>query len=194
MNCDKIGALICKLRKEKGMTQQQLADKLHVSDKAISKWERGGGCPSPDLLTSLSNILCVNLEELLSGEIEKKGKTPANMKKLKFYVCPDCGNILTAESKTNITCCGKKLSPLSEQKAADAQKLSVESIENEYFITSDHEMTKKNYVSFVAMLTGDALILRRLYPEWDLMLRIPRIGRGKLVWYSQSEGLLFQYI
>ena len=45
MDTKNIGAFICKLRKEKGMTQQQLADKLQVTDKAVSKWERGLACP-----------------------------------------------------------------------------------------------------------------------------------------------------
>ena len=92
MDCTKIGSLICRLRKEKRLTQQQLANMLHVSDKAVSKWERGGGCPNPDVLTPLSNILGVGLEELLNGELGDERKSPENMKKLKFYVCPDCGN------------------------------------------------------------------------------------------------------
>ena len=57
----KIGNLINKLRKEKGMTQLQLAEKLHISDKTVSKWERGLGCPDVSLLTDLSGVFGVDL-------------------------------------------------------------------------------------------------------------------------------------
>lgn len=194
MDCTKIGSLICRLRKEKRLTQQQLANMLHVSDKAVSKWERGGGCPNPDVLTPLSNILEVGLEELLNGELGDERKSPENMKKLKFYVCLDCGNILTANAEASISCCGKKLTALEAQKANAEEKLRVELIENEYFISSDHEMSKSNYISFAALLTGDTVIMKKLYPEWDMMLRMPRLGRGTLLWYSSSEGLKFQYV
>ncbi|WP_295209879.1 helix-turn-helix transcriptional regulator [Ruminococcus sp.] len=55
MDYKKIGELICQLRKEKGLTQLQLAEKLHVSDKAVSKWERGIGCPDVSILNALAN-------------------------------------------------------------------------------------------------------------------------------------------
>ena len=70
MNCDKTGKLIARLRKEKNMTQKQLADAMNISDKAISKWERGLGCPDVSLLPELSQLLGVNIEEILAGEIE----------------------------------------------------------------------------------------------------------------------------
>ena len=66
----KIGNLINKLRKEKGMTQLQLAERLHISDKTVSKWERGQGCPDVSLLTDLSRVFGVDLEKLLSGQLD----------------------------------------------------------------------------------------------------------------------------
>jgi transcriptional regulator with XRE-family HTH domain len=59
---------IHELRKEKGMTQKQLAEKLNITDKAVSKWERGLGCPDISLLSSLADILGVTVTELLNGE------------------------------------------------------------------------------------------------------------------------------
>lgn len=88
----KIGNLINKLRKEKGMTQLQLAEKLHISDKTVSKWERGLGCPDVSLLTDLSQVFGVDLEKLLSGQLDANEERGGNMKKLNFYVCPECGN------------------------------------------------------------------------------------------------------
>ena len=63
MDCQKVGNLILKLRIEKGMTQKQLADRMHISDKTVSKWERGLGCPDVSLLHDLSDALTVNVEE-----------------------------------------------------------------------------------------------------------------------------------
>ncbi len=67
MDYQKVGALIAKMRKEKELTQKQLADKLGVTDRAVSKWERGLGCPDVSLLESLSRILEVSILEILKG-------------------------------------------------------------------------------------------------------------------------------
>ena len=68
MNTEKTGKLIGTLRKEKGLTQQQLAELLHVSDKAISRWETGRGFPEISILEDLGNVLDVSVAELLKGE------------------------------------------------------------------------------------------------------------------------------
>ena len=68
MNTEKIGKFIAKKRKEKNYTQKELADKLSVTDRAVSKWERGMGCPDISLLEDLSKILDISIVELLNGE------------------------------------------------------------------------------------------------------------------------------
>ena len=194
MDHTKIGKLIYTLRKEKGLTQLQLAKAMHISDKTVSKWERGLGCPDISLLCELSKILNVDLSELLRGQLTSNDILGGSMKRIKFYVCPNCGNILTALSDTAISCCGKKLLPLELKKANAADRLSVEIIENEFFISANHEMTKEHYISFVALITDDALILRKQYPEWDLQARIPFFAHGQLVWYCTRHGLFCQSI
>ena len=72
MDCKKVGQLIKKKRLEKKMTQQELADKLHITDRAISKWERGLGAPDISLLQDLSNILELSISDVLSGEEHKE--------------------------------------------------------------------------------------------------------------------------
>ena len=67
MDNEKIGQLIYTLRKEKGMTQKQLADALFLSDRTISKWERGIGCPDIALLPQLAALLEIPIENLLTG-------------------------------------------------------------------------------------------------------------------------------
>ncbi|MCP1101798.1 ribosome-binding protein aMBF1 (putative translation factor) [Aequitasia blattaphilus] len=194
MDCDKTGQLIFRIRKEKGLTQKNIADSMNISDKTVSKWERGLGCPDVSLLPELANILGIDMETLLSGDMEAGQFVGGNMKNIKFYVCPSCGNLLTSTGEANISCCGKKISELEPKKAAEEEKLTVELIENDYYITSNHEMTKENYIPFVALLNGDTLLLKKQYPEWGLQVRIPRISHGKLVYYSTTKGLFYQIV
>jgi transcriptional regulator with XRE-family HTH domain len=194
MDCEKIGKLIYSLRKEQKLTQRQLAERMNISDKTVSKWERGLGCPDVSLLSDLSKIFGVNLEGLLSGELNANDSAGGNMKKLKFYVCPSCGNLLTATQDAAVSCCGKTLQPLIPKKAEESEKLSVEMIESDYFISSAHEMTREHYVAFVALLTGDSILLRRQYPEWNLQTRIPCFSHGMLLWYCTRHGLYYQMV
>lgn len=116
------------------------------------------------------------------------------MKKMKFYICPDCGNLITAMTDTTVSCCGKALTAMQPRKAEDGERLAVEMIENDYFISSDHEMTKEHYIAFAALLTGDSMMLRKQYPEWDLQLRIPAFAHGMLLWYCTKHGLFYQQV
>ena len=194
MDNAKIGKLIYTLRKEKGMTQLQLAERLYISDKTVSKWERGLGCPEVSLLSELSNVFHVDLSEMLQGQLSSNRILGGNMKRCKIYVCQNCGNLITALTDTSISCCGKRLLPLEWKKAEETEKLSVEQIECDYFISTDHEMTKEHYISFVALITGDTVMVRKQYPEWNLQVRIPRFARGRLVWYCTQHGLFYQDI
>ncbi len=194
MDAGKIGKLISELRKEKHMTQRALAERLLVSDKAVSKWERGLGCPDLSLLPGLSAVLEVDLEKLLAGELGENDIIGGNMKKSKFYICPSCGNVVAAMADTAVSCCGKKLQAVEPKKAEGDEKLKVEIIENEYFITADHPMTREHYITFVALLTGDTLVLRKQYPEWDLQTRIPTLAHGRLLWYCSQHGLFYQLL
>lgn len=87
------GAAIRALREKNRLTQQQLAEKLCVSDKAISKWETGKGFPDISLIEPLANVLQVSIPELLSGEQIINTNRSANILKSNLYVCPICGNI-----------------------------------------------------------------------------------------------------
>jgi len=71
MNLDKIGIFISKCRKEKGLTQEQLAQKLNLTSKAISKWECGNGLPDVSIMLELCEVLGINIMDLLSGEDTK---------------------------------------------------------------------------------------------------------------------------
>lgn len=190
----KIGKLIYQLRKENHMTQLQLAEQMNISDKAVSKWERGLGCPELSLLHDLSRIFNVDLEKLLSGELNANEILGGNMKKIHFYICPTCGNMITAMTDTNISCCGKKMKALQPQKANDNDKLKVETIENDFYITTNHAMEREHYIAFIALLTGDSILLKKQYPEWGLQVRIPIFAHGRLLWYCNKHGLFYMEI
>lgn len=190
----KIGRLIYKLRKEKHLTQLQLADQMGISDKAISKWEQGLGCPDVSLLPDLSKIFHVDLEKLLSGKLDTNEVSGGDMKKMNFYICPTCGNMITSMTDTTVSCCGKKLSAIQPQKATEDEKLSVEIIEDDFFITSEHPMTREHYIAFVALLAGDSIMLRKQYSEWGLQVRIPIFAHGRLLWYCTQHGLFYQEV
>lgn len=173
MDCAKVGDVIRKLRKEKGMTQKQLAEKMNISDKAVSKWECGNGCPDISLLRELSEILGVNIERMLSGNLSKNISNGGNMKMISFYWCDDCKNLMTSTGKADISCCGRKIESM-EPINGDGDILSkVEVVEDDYFITFNHSMTKTNYISFVATVDDSKTTIYRLYPEQNAEVRIP---------------------
>lgn len=194
MRNDKVGNIIKTLRLEKNYTQKQLADKMNISDKTISKWERGLGAPDLSLLSEISEILEVDIKKLLDGDLIQNSFVGGNMKNSKYYVCPTCGNISLCTGNAEISCCGRVLKEQEMKKAKDEEKLSVEEIENEWYISSNHPMTKEEYISFIAFATGDRIQIIKQYPEWNLQVRIPKKGRGKLVWFSTRDGLLYQLI
>lgn len=194
MDCTKTGELIAKLRREKSLTQLQLAERIGISDKAVSKWERGLGYPDLTLWPALSTELGVQIEEMLSGELSQNALVSGNMKKALYYVCPVCGNVLQTTGEATIVCCGRRLEALVPRKAAPEEKLLAEPVEDELYITGDHPMEKDHFISFVAFATGDRIQFIKLYPEWNLQLRIHAHGHGMLLWYCTRHGLMYQYL
>lgn len=196
MDYEKVGNLILQLRKEKSMTQKQVADLLNISDKTISKWERGLGCPDVSLLSELSKIFDINIEKILLGDLEPNDMDGGNMKRIKFYVCPNCGNIITSTGEGEMSCCGRKLKALTPSIIDDNHEISVEEVENDYYVTINHEMSKEHYISFVAYVTYDRVLLIKLYPEQSPTVRFPRLcgkfERGKFYIYCNQHGLLMK--
>lgn len=189
MDCIKAGKLILSLRKEKNMTQKEIANALNISDKTISKWERGLGCPDVSLLGGLSNILGVNVEKLLIGDLSPNSKNTGNFKKIKFYVCSNCGDIIYSTGKPDVSCCGRKLVPLVDKENDEEHKITIDEIENDYYITIKHEMSKNHYISFVAYVSFDRVQLVKLYPEQNAEIRLPKRQKGNLYVYCSKHGL-----
>ena len=72
MSNKNIGEIIYSLRKEKGMTQNDLAEKMNVTDKAVSKWERNLSCPDVNSIPKLAEVLGTTVEELLNAQTKKE--------------------------------------------------------------------------------------------------------------------------
>lgn len=183
------GAVIKRLRENKKMTQDQLAQKIFVTSKAVSKWETGKGFPDVGLLESLGKALDVSVIELLSGEDITNLNKACNMAKGKFYVCPVCGNVIQTTGEAVISCCGITLPPLEAESPDENHKLKIEKVEDEYFVTINHPMTKEHYISFIAAISDNGVQLIKLYPEGDAQARF-RINRiRKLYAYCNRHGL-----
>lgn len=189
MDLTKTGKLIAQLRREKGLTQKNVADSLGICAKTDSKWETGHGFPDVSLISGLSQIFQVDITKLLEGEMPQINPEVGNVKRTKFYVCEKCGNILTSTGKAEIVCCGRKLSPLTAKEADEAHKLNPQKIEDDYYITFFHPMTKEHYISFVSYVRFDRVLTVKLYPEQDAEVRFGQMRGGKLYYYCNTHGL-----
>lgn len=183
------GAFIRALRQENGLTQRELAGQIGVTDKAVSKWERGLGCPDVSLLDGLSRAFRVDVESLLTGALPKSGADGGNMKRIRFYICPECGNILTSTGASELSCCGRRLTHQESKPADEAHTPQIEPMDDELYLTFPHEMTKAHHLRFVAWLSYDRLLFIRLYPEQDAAVRMPMLRRGRLIVCCSEHGL-----
>ena len=183
------GAVIRRLREKKNITQEELADMIHVSGKAVSKWETGQGFPDIRLLEPLAQALAISVIELLSGEDIRNTNRSSNMAKGRFYVCPVCGNVIIATGETVVSCCGITLPPLEAEPADEEHAVSKEIAEDEYFVSIDHPMTKEHYISFLAAVSDFGVQLVKLYPEGNAEARF-KIDRVKTLYaYCNRHGL-----
>ena len=189
MNTYVTGVTIKQLREKQQLTQAQLAEKIGVSSKTVSKWETGKGLPDITLLRPLAQALGISLIELMNGEHITNRNISANMLRCKFYVCPLCGNIIHSTGSAVISCCGITLPPLEAEEADDDHSITVENVEDEHFITVHHSMTKDHFISFVAFVTSDRIQLVKLYPEGNAETRLQLRGMGRLYYYCNRHGL-----
>ena len=183
------GAVIKRLREGKKMTQEDLADRIHVSSKAVSKWETGAGFPDISLLEPLAEALGISVIELLSGEDVRNQNRSCNMEKGRFYVCPVCGNVVWTTGETVVSCCGITLPPLEAEETDDEHDLRAVIEGAECHVEIDHPMTKDHYISFIAAVSDRGVQLEKLYPEGSAEARF-RIDYVKHIYaYCNRHGL-----
>lgn len=192
MDYKKTGSLIKALRKENGLTQEKLAQILDISDRAVSKWERGLGLPDISIMPKLSQLFGVNIEKLLEGQILQNLQDSGNLKNIKFYICPTCGNILTTTGKAEIYCCGKRLKSLAVKPAEGAHSLKVEDCGDELYISFSHEMSKEHHLNFIALVGSDRYHFIRLYPEQAGELYVAKLYSYRIFFGCNKHGLWTQ--
>jgi len=183
------GSVIKRLRESKELTQAELADRIGVSDKAVSKWETGKGYPDISLLEPLAEVFGVSITELISGVTIDNMNVSANMMRSKFYACPICGNAIHSMGEAVMSCHGVTLSPLEAEETDENHKIFIERIEDEYFVQVEHEMSKNHYISFIAAISSDRIQMVKLYPEGNPEARFKINGVKKILFYCNRDGL-----
>ena len=189
MNTYVTGPAIRAIREKRNMTQAELAEKIGVSSKTVSKWETAKGLPDISLLQPLAQALGISVLELIQGKPVINKNVSSNLLRCKFYVCPLCGNIIHCTGSTVISCCGIPLPPLEAEEADESHGITIEQVEDEHFLTIDHPMTKEHFISFAAFVSGDRVQLVKFYPEGNAETRLQLRGRGYLYWYCNRHGL-----
>lgn len=189
MNQYVTGMVIKELRERNNMTQAALAEKLSVSDKAVSKWETGKGYPDITLLESIAKAFGISVTELMDGETVSNVNVAANMLRSKFYVCPVCGNVMHAMGEAVINCHGVLLKPVTAEESDENHKIFIERAEDEYYVRIEHDMTKLHYISFMAALSSDKIQSVKLYPEGNAEGRFKMNGVRKIVFYCNKDGM-----
>ena len=194
MNKYVTGAMIKRLRESRKMTQHQLAEKLNISDKAVSKWETGRGYPDIALIEPLAEALGVSVIELFSGEDVVNTNKSHNMLQTKLHVCPICGNIIQSTGDVIVSCCGLVLPTLEAETEDESHLLRVAQVEDECYVTISHEMSKTHYISFILALKDDGYEIKKLYPEGNAEARF-KISRTKeILCYCNQHGLFKEVV
>lgn len=191
MNQYVTGAVIKELREKKKMTQLQLADKLGVSDKTISKWETGKGYPDITLLEPIAEAFSVSITELISGNTVYNSNVSANVLKSKFYICPICGNVIHSMGEAVIHCHGVLMTAQEPEETDENHKIFIERVEDEYYVRIEHSMTKKHYISFIAAESSDRIQMVKLYPEGNAETRFKISGVKRILFYCNRDGLFY---
>ena len=189
MNTYVTSAAIRQLRKKQDLTQAELADRIGVSSKTVSKWETAKGLPDITLLQPLAKALNVSVTELMNGQLITNQNRSANMLRSRFYVCPVCGNVIHCIGNAVISCCGISLPPLEAEEADTDHSVAVQAVEDEHFLSFAHPMTKDHSLSFAAFVTSDRVQLVKFYPEGNAETRMQLRGIGILYWYCNRHGL-----
>ena len=184
------GTTIKVLREKQKLTQAELADRIGVSDKAVSKWETGKGLPDITLIEPIADALNVSIIELLSGDLVTNANKSSNMRRAKIYVCPVCGNIVQASGEAVISCCGITLPALEAEEPDDHHEIKVDYADSEFHVEIDHPMTKSHYISFIAYVNDGRFEIAKLYPEGSAEARFMSRGSGHIYAYCNQHGLM----
>ena len=117
------------------------------------------------------------------------------MKHIRFFVCPQCGDLITATGEAAVSwlreAAGAPCPSRSRTRPTASRSIRWRTSGS---ITSGHPMEKGHCLSFLALVTGERATVMKCWPEWDLQQRIPRRGHGMLYWYCTQHGLFRQVL
>ena len=181
--------IIKQLCEKKNLTQRELANLIGVSENTILDWEAGKNLPDTTIIEQLSKALNVSAIELINGQYIINTNTAGNMSKSKFFVCPVCGNIIHSMGESINCCCGITLSVLTAIPENEKHTMTCEMVENEYYVSMTHGMSKEHYMSFIAYVTDNRCEIVKLYPEQKAEARFINRGKGILYAYCNLHGL-----
>ena len=116
------------------------------------------------------------------------------LKKRKHYICPVCGNIIHTMGENINSCCGINLPILDAEIENEKHTINCQIVEDEYFISLEHEMTKEHYISFIAYITDNRYEIVKLYPEQNAEVIFYRRGKGIIYAYCNKDGLIKKYL
>lgn len=137
----------------------------------------------------MAGALSVSVTELLSGDCAENRNRAGNLSRSLFYVCPVCGNVIWSVGEGAYSCCGVSLPPLEAEEPDEAHAIHAEKVETEWYVTLDHPMDKRHFISFLAFVSGDRVQVARLYPEQEASARFFVRGHGWLYAYCNHHGL-----
>ncbi len=184
------GKTIKELREKRKITQKELAKRINVSDKTISKWETEKGLPDIAIIEDLSKALGTSITELLTGDLRKNENLSSNMKKMSFFICPICGNVISAVGEGSFSCCGITLHKEESEKCDETHAICIETIEDEYYVSLNHPMDKKHYISFITYVTSDSCEIVKMYPEQGVSVRFKKKGHGIIYAFCNKHGMV----
>ena len=189
MNQYVTGEVIRRLREGKGLTQEELAERIHVGGKAVSKWETGKGFPDVSLLEPLAQALGISVIELFSGDAVQNRNKAANMARSRMYVCPVCGNVILSAGEAVVSCCGITLPPQEAEAPDGEHSAEITVVEDEYFVSVRHPMTREHFISFLCALSDQGIQMVKLYPEGNAEARFKISRVQRLYAYCNRHGL-----
>lgn len=120
---------------------------------------------------------------------EMKDNPVSDISKGKIYVCPVCGNVIMSIGEAVVSCCGITLPPMEADDTDSDHFISVQIIEDEYFVSVDHPMTRDHYISFLAAVSDQGVQFTKLYPEWNAETRFKMNCVKKIYAYCNHHGL-----
>ena len=113
------------------------------------------------------------------------------MLRMKIHVCPVCGNVLLSTGEAVVSCCELVLPALEAEQEDEEHRPVFERVEDEYYVTIAHEMSRTHYISFLLAVKDNGCEIVKLYPEGNAEARF-RISRTKYLYYCCNRHGLFR--